>query len=133
MDALKITPTIDGSSARLLKYSDLNTGSNSSNLTSDKKIRNAAQGFERTLVRQMLSIVRNSSIRGEDKPNTTSMGYLEMLDDQMADQLTAGKGLGFGTQMADQMIRQINAKKVNSTSQNAVSNSLASPSGVSQK
>lgn len=129
MEPLKITPTIDGSSVRLLKYSDLNAGSNPSNLTSEEKIRNAAQGFERTLVRQMLSIVRNSSIRGEDKPNTTSMGYLEMLDDKVADQLTAGKGLGFGTQMADQMIAQINAKKLNNTPQNTVSNTSSSASG----
>lgn len=129
MEPLKITPSIDGNSARLLKYSDLNAGSNLSNLTSEERIRNAAQGFERVLVRQMLSIVRNTSIRGEDKPNTTSMGYLEMLDDKVADQLTAGKGLGFGTQMADQMIAQINAKKLNNTPQNAVSNTSSSVSG----
>jgi Rod binding domain-containing protein len=129
MEPLKITPSIDGNSARLLKYSDLNAGSNLSNVTSEERIRNAAQGFERVLVRQMLSIVRNTSIRGEDKPNTTSMGYLEMLDDKVADQLTAGKGLGFGTQMADQMIAQINAKKLNNAPQNAVSNTSSSVSG----
>ena len=129
MEPLKITPSIDGNSARLLKYSDLNAGSNLSNVTSEERIRNAAQGFERVLVRQMLSIVRNTSIRGEDKPNTTSMGYLEMLDDKVADQLTAGKGLGFGTQMADQMIAQINAKKLNNAPQNTVSNASSSVSG----
>ena len=74
MEPLKITPSIDSSSARLLKNSVLNAESNSSSLTTEEKIRNAAQGFERTLVRQMLSIVRNSSVRGDDKPNTTSMG-----------------------------------------------------------
>jgi Rod binding domain-containing protein len=123
MEPLKITPSIDSSSARLLKNSVLNAESNSSSLTTEEKIRNAAQGFERTLVRQMLSIVRNSSVRGDDKPNTTSMGYLEILDDKVADQLTAGKGLGFGTQMAEQMIAQIKAKTLNDTPQNAVSTS----------
>ena len=128
MEPLKITPSIDSSSARLLKYSDSNTGSNPSSLTPEEKIRNAAQGFERTLVRQMLSIVRNTSIRGDDKPNTTSMGYLEILDDKVADQLTAGKGLGFGTQMAEQMIAQIKAKTLNDTPQNTVSNTSSSVS-----
>jgi Rod binding domain-containing protein len=129
MEPLKITPTIDGSSARLLKYSDLNAESNPSSLNAEEKIRKAAQGFERTLVRQMLTIVRNTSIRGDDKPNTTSMGYLEILDDQVADQLTTGKGLGFGTQMAEQMIAQIKAKTLNDTAQNAVSNTSSSVSG----
>jgi Rod binding domain-containing protein len=128
MEPLKITPSIDSSSARLLKNSVLNAESNSSSLTTEEKIRNAAQGFERTLVRQMLSIVRNSSVRGDDKPNTTSMGYLEILDDKVADQLTAGKGLGFGTQMAEQMIAQIKAKTLNDTPQNAVSNTSSSVS-----
>jgi Rod binding domain-containing protein len=128
MELLKITPSIDSSSARLLKNSVLNADSNSSSLTTEEKIRNAAQGFERTLVRQMLSIVRNSSVRGDDKPNTTSMGYLEILDDKVADQLTAGKGLGFGTQMAEQMIAQIKAKTLNDTPQNAVSNTSSSVS-----
>jgi Rod binding domain-containing protein len=128
MELLKITPSIDSSSARLLKNSVLNAESSSSSLTTEEKIRNAAQGFERTLVRQMLSIVRNSSVRGDDKPNTTSMGYLEILDDKVADQLTAGKGLGFGTQMAEQMIAQIKAKTLNDTPQNAVSNTSSSVS-----
>lgn len=129
MEPLKITPSIDASSARLLKSSDINAESNPSSLNAEEKIRKAAQGFERTLVRQMLTIVRNTSIRGDDKPNTTSMGYLQILDDQVADQLTAGKGLGFGTQMAEQMIAQIKAKTLNDTAQNAVSNTSSSVSG----
>lgn len=129
MEPLKITTSIDASSARLLKYSDVNTESNASSLNAEEKIRKAAQGFERTLVRQMLSIVRNTSIRGDDKPNTTSMGYLEILDDKVADQLTAGKGLGFATQMAEQMIAQIKAKTLNDTAQNVVNNTSSSVSG----
>ena len=128
MEPLKITSSIDSSSARLLKNSVLNAESSPSSLTTEEKIRNAAQGFERTLVRQMLSIVRNSSVRGDDKPNTTSMGYLEIFDDKVADHLTAGKGLGFGTQMAEQMIAQIKAKALNDTPQNAVSNISSSVS-----
>ena len=132
MDAIQLTPTTDVSTTRLLKPGDVSTTVNSQNLSSDDKVRKAAQSFERTLVRQMLSIVRNPSIRGDDN-STTSSGYLEMVDDNTADQLTSGKGLGFATQMAKQMISQINAKNVNGLTQNAVINPLASSRSVASK
>jgi Rod binding domain-containing protein len=101
-------------------------------LSSDDKIHKAAQGFERALVRQMLSIVRSTNIRGGENLSATSSGYLEILDDKVADQLTAGKGLGFGNKMAEQLIQQIKAKNINESATNAVNNSLASSSAVNQ-
>lgn len=131
MDPVKMTPTIDSSSVRLLKPLG-SDGSNQSGLSSDDKIRKAAQGFERTLVRQMLSIVRSTNIRGGESLSTTSSGYLEILDDKVADQLTAGKGLGFGNKMAEQLIQQIKAKNVNDQAGNAVNNTLTSANAVNQ-
>jgi len=132
MDSVKITPTIDSSSARLIKPIGSASVGSQAGLSSDDKIRKAAQGFERTLVRQMLSIVRSTNIRGGDNVSTTSSGYLEILDDKVADQLTAGKGLGFGTKMAEQLIQQIKAKNVNDLTGNAVNNELASSNAVNQ-
>ena len=131
MDPVKMTPTIDSSSVRLMKPISSDTG-NQNGLSSDDKIRKAAQGFERTLVRQMLSIVRSTNIRGGESLSTTSSGYLEILDDKVADQLTAGKGLGFGNKMAEQLIQQIKAKNVNDQAGNAVNNTLTSANAVNQ-
>ena len=131
MDPIKMTPTIDSSSVRLMKPLG-SDGGNQSGLSSDDKIRKAAQGFERTLVRQMLSIVRSTNIRGGEGLSTTSSGYLEILDDKVADQLTAGKGLGFGNKMAEQLIQQIKAKNVNDPAGNAVNNTLTSTNAVIQ-
>jgi len=132
MDPVKITPTIDSNSVRLIKPISSTSNGNQNSLSSDDKIRKAAQGFERTLVRQMLSIVRSTNIRGGDAPSTTSSGYLEIMDDKIADQLVAGKGLGFGSKMAEQLIQQIKAKNINESSPNAVNNLLASSSAVNQ-
>jgi Rod binding domain-containing protein len=130
MDPVKITPTIDSSSVRLMGSIGSTRGTSQASLSSDDKIHKAAQGFERTLVRQMLSIVRSTNIRGGDNLSTTSSGYLEILDDKVADQLTAGKGVGFGSKMAEQLIRQIDAKKVNGLVENAVNNPLATSNVV---
>jgi Rod binding domain-containing protein len=131
MDPVKMTPTIDSSSVRLMKPLG-SDGGNQGGLSSDDKIRKAVQGFERTLVRQMLSIVRSTNIRGGESLSTTSSGYLEILDDKVADQLTAGKGLGFGNKMAEQLIQQIKAKNVNDQAGNAVNNTLTSANAVNQ-
>ena len=130
MDPVKLTPTVDSSSIRLMNPAGTAANSSQGTLSSDEKIRKAAQGFERTLVRQMLSIVRSTNIRGGDAPSTTSSGYLEILDDKVADQLTAGKGVGFGNKMAEQLIQQINAKNVNSLTENAVNNALTTSNAV---
>ena len=131
MDPVKMTPTIDSSSIRLIKPLG-SDGGGQNGLSSDDKIRKAAQGFERALVRQMLSIVRSTNIRGGENLSATSSGYLEILDDKVADQLTAGKGLGFGSKMAEQLIQQIKAKNVNDQADNAVNNTLTSANAVNQ-
>ena len=86
----------------------------------EKQIREAARGFERTLVRQMLSTVRSNSLRGGDDQNESSKGYLEIADDKLADALVAGKGVGFASKVADQMLAQPNIKALIENEKKAV-------------
>ena len=103
-----IRPSIDQTSARIIA-----NNSPAPTQTSDEdKLKKAAQGFERTLIRQMLSTVRNTNIRGADEQSSASKSYLEIMDDHMADMLSKGKGMGFGTKMAEQLIQQANAGKL---------------------
>ena len=131
MESLQITPTIDAKSARLIKPLQTTNAIKQDGLGSqEEKIQKAAQGFERTLVRQMLSIVRSTNIRGGEPPSTTTSGYMEMLDDKRADQLTEGNGLGFATAMAQQLMRQIDAKNINALNNNAVNTISTSLGGT---
>ena len=103
-----IRPSIDQTSARIIA-----NNSPAPTQTSDEaKLKKAAQGFERTLIRQMLSTVRNTNIRGTEEQSSASKSYLEIMDDHMADMLSKGKGMGFGTKMAEQLIQQANAGKL---------------------
>jgi Rod binding domain-containing protein len=86
----------------------------------EKEIREAAKGFERTLIRQMLSTVRSTSLRGGEDQGETSKGYLEIADDKLADALVAGKGIGFATKVADQMLAQPNIKALIEAEKKAV-------------
>jgi Rod binding domain-containing protein len=109
MSALNaITPSIDQTSARMIA----NNGQAPAQTSNEDKLKKAAQGFERTLIRQMLSTVRNSNIRGTDELSSASKSYLEIMDDHMADILSRGKGMGFGTKMAEQLIQQANVGKL---------------------
>lgn len=110
-----ITPSIDWASGRLLSN---NTTAPSIGST-DEKLKKAAQGFERTLIRQMLSTVRKSDLSGTDS-TSTSRSYLEIMDDHLADLLSQGKGMGFGSKMAEQLIGQANAAKLSGSGQIAV-------------
>ena len=103
-----ITPTIDQSSARII----VNSNSTPVLASNEEKLKKAAQGFERTLIRQMLSTVRNSNLRGTEEQGSASKSYLEIMDDHMADMLSKGQGMGFGTKMAEQLIQQANAGKL---------------------
>lgn len=103
-----ITPTIDQSSARII----VNSNSTPVLASNEEKLKKAAQGFERTLIRQMLSTVRNSNLRGTEEQSSASKSYLEIMDDHMADMLSKGQGMGFGTKMAEQLIQQANAGKL---------------------
>ena len=109
MSALNaITPSIDQTSARMIA----NNGQAPAQTSNEDKLKKAAQGFERTLIRQMLSTVRNTNIRGTEEQSSASKSYLEIMDDHMADMLSRGKGMGFATKMAEQLIQQANAGKL---------------------
>ena len=103
-----ITPSIDQNSARIIA----NGNSTPAMATNEEKLKKAAQGFERTLIRQMLSTVRNTNLRGNEEQSSASKSYLEIMDDHMADMLSKGQGMGFGTKMAEQLIQQANAGKL---------------------
>jgi Rod binding domain-containing protein len=60
----------------------------------------------------MLSTVRNSNLRGTEEQSSASKSYLEIMDDHMADMLSKGQGMGFGSKMAEQLIQQASAGKL---------------------
>lgn len=83
-----------------------------------KKIKQTAQEFEAVLLRQMLRELRSTAINPHNKSSHSN--YLEMADEQMANQLAAQGGMGFGKAMAQQMIQQIQASKLIASSPMAV-------------
>ena len=118
MDVNQLTPSINHDVARLLQGKATKTSSTI--LTDEAKLKQAAQGFERTLIRQMLSSARNTSINAMDGQSSTSKSYLEMMDDHVADMLSKGSGVGFGNKMAEQLIAQANAAKLSGNEKIAV-------------
>jgi Rod binding domain-containing protein len=119
-----IRPSIDSGTARIIQgEAKKNPLSNS---TQDDKLREAAQGFERTLLRQMLTTARATSLRGNEEQSDASKSYLEIMDDHLADMLTKGAGLGFGKKMAEQLIAQAKAGKLIGNAEIAVK-PLSSP------
>jgi Rod binding domain-containing protein len=116
--ALMMT-TVDSSTARLINKSEA-TKKPEDITKSEKKIREAAQGFERTLLRQMLSVVRNSNISGIETKSSMSMAYLQMMDDQLADLLSKTNKIGFGEKMAEQLLEQANIKQLINSEKKAV-------------
>ena len=105
-----ITPSIDPGTARIIQGEAQKIPQTAT--TQEDKLKQAAQGFERTLVRQMLTIARSSNLRGSDEQSNASKSYLEIMDDHLADVLSKGGGLGFGNKMAEQLIAQANAGKL---------------------
>ena len=116
--ALMMT-TVDSSTARLINKSEA-TKKPEDITKSEKKIREAAQGFERTLLRQMLSVVRSSNISGIETKSSMSMAYLQMMDDQLADLLSKTNKIGFGEKMAEQLLEQANIKQLINSEKKAV-------------
>ena len=116
-----IMTTVDSSTARLINKSEA-TKKPEDITKSEKKIREAAQGFERTLLRQMLSVVRNSNISGIETKSSMSMAYLQMMDDQLADLLSKTNKIGFGEKMAEQLLEQANIKQLINSEKKAVNN-----------
>ena len=84
-----ISAPIDQNSARLLMPAKVDVPA----ATNEDKLKKAAQGFERTLIRQMLSTVRSTNLRGTDEASNTSKSYLEIMDDHVADMLSKGLSL----------------------------------------
>ena len=125
MDISNITPSIDLGSAKIL--ANQNGVVNNSGTKTEAQIRSSAQGFERILVRQMLSTMRNPNLRGDDTAKTTSTGYLELADDNLADLLSKGKGMGFGSKIAEQLLAQANVKQLITNDKNAVNSSGVLP------
>jgi Rod binding domain-containing protein len=103
-----ISTPIDQTSARLMMPAKVDVPAS----TNEDKLKKAAQGFERTLIRQMLSTVRSTNLRGTDEASNTSKSYLEIMDDHVADMLSKGNGVGFASKMAEQLIQQANAGKL---------------------
>jgi Rod binding domain-containing protein len=116
-----IMTTVDSSTARLINKSEA-TKKPEDITKSEKKIREAAQGFERTLLRQMLSVVRSSNISGIETKSSMSMAYLQMMDDQLADLLSKTNKIGFGEKMAEQLLEQANIKQLINSEKKAVNN-----------
>ncbi len=75
-----------------------------------KKIKQSAQEFEAVLLRQILKEVRSSSLVEGNKGSNSA--YLDMADEQLANQLAAQGGFGFAKSMADQMLKQVQAAKL---------------------
>ena len=71
------------------------------------KIEEAARGFERALMRQMLKELRESSF-GTGQ-SLVSQGYAQIGDDHLADHLARAGGLGLARAMADPLIQQVKA------------------------
>ncbi|MCX7264762.1 MAG: hypothetical protein EBR17_00235 [Betaproteobacteria bacterium] len=83
-----------------------------------KQIKQTAQEFEAVLLRQMLRELRSSALSEANKGSNTS--YLEMADEQMANNLAAQGGFGFGKAMANQMIQQVQAAQLINAAAKAV-------------
>ena len=124
-----LTSSIDPSVARILSGDNLaqprvntsqKTQSTAGKDDSEAKIRESAQGFERILIRQMLTTARKTDLSGQDNTSATSAGYLQLMDDHWADLLSKTGSLGFGKQMADQLISQMKVKQLIGQGKNAV-------------
>ena len=83
-----------------------------------KKIKQSAQDFEAVLLRQMLKEIRSSALAETNKGSNST--YLDMADEQMANQLASQGGFGFGKAMADQMLKQVQAAKLITSGANTV-------------
>ena len=66
----------------------------------------------------MLRELRSSALSEANKGSNTS--YLEMADEQMANNLAAQGGFGFGKAMANQMIQQVQAAQLINAAAKAV-------------
>jgi Rod binding domain-containing protein len=84
-----------------------------------KKIKQTAQDFEAVLLRQMMRELRNS-VFSESSKGGSNATYLSLADEQLANNMAAQGGFGFGKAMADQMLKQVQAAKLITSGPNAV-------------
>ena len=84
-----------------------------------QKIRQTAQDFEAVLLRQMLREIRNSAFSESNKGGSNA-AYLSLADEQMANNMAAQGGFGFGKAMATQMIQQVQAAQLINSATSAV-------------
>lgn len=75
-----------------------------------QKIRQAAEGFERALLRQMLQELRTSSLGASS--SLVSQGYTQIGDDHLADHLSRAGGLGLAQAMSQQLLAQMQLSKL---------------------
>jgi Rod binding domain-containing protein len=76
-----------------------------------KKIKQTAQDFEAVLLRQMMREIRNSAFSETSKGGSNAT-YLSLADEQLANNMAAQGGFGFGKAMAQQMIQQAQAAQL---------------------
>jgi Rod binding domain-containing protein len=84
-----------------------------------QKIKQTAQDFEAVLLRQMLREIRNSAFSESSKGGSNAT-YLSLADEQLANNMAAQGGCGFGKAMAQQMIQQAQAAQLINSAANAV-------------
>jgi Rod binding domain-containing protein len=84
-----------------------------------KKIKQTAQDFEAVLLRQMMREIRNSAF-SETSKGGSNAAYLSLADEQLANNMAAQGGFGFGKAMAQQMIQQAQAAQLINSAANAV-------------
>ena len=84
-----------------------------------QKIKQTAQDFEAVLLRQMMREIRNS-VFSEGSKGGSNATYLSMADEQLANNMAAQGGFGFGKAMAQQMIQQAQAAQLINSAANAV-------------
>jgi Rod binding domain-containing protein len=84
-----------------------------------QKIKQTAQDFEAVLLRQMMREIRNS-VFSESSKGGSNATYLSMADEQLANNMAAQGGFGFGKAMAQQMIQQAQAAQLINAAANAV-------------
>ena len=84
-----------------------------------QKIKQTAQDFEAVLLRQMMREIRNS-VFSESSKGGSNATYLSMADEQLANNMAAQGGFGFGKAMAQQMIQQAQAAQLIHAAANAV-------------
>ena len=83
------------------------------------KIKHTTQEFEPWLLRQMSPEIRNS-VFSESRKGGSKASYLSMADEQLANNMAAQGGFGFGKAMAQQRIQQAQAAQLINSAANAV-------------